>query len=72
MVSVLRVKVFPEHTGELLVITGADGFGFTFTIAVAVFIHPLLVPVTVYVVVDDGFALTVFPVLPFKPVEGLQ
>jgi len=31
-----------------------DGFAVTLTVMVAVFVHPLLVPVTVYVVVDEG------------------
>ena len=31
-----------------------DGLAVTLTVIVAVFEHPLLVPVTVYVVVDEG------------------
>ena len=35
--------------------------------------QPLLfVPVTVYVVVVDGFAVTVAPVVELSPVDGLQ
>ena len=30
------------------------GFAVTLTVIVAVFEHPLLVPVTVYIVVDEG------------------
>ena len=45
--------------GELTVITG---FEITVTVLVAVPVHPLAVPVTVYVVVLAGVAVTGFPV----------
>ena len=49
------------------------GDGFTVTVTFAVFVHPIpLVPVTVYVVVFDGLAVTVDPVEEDKPVEGFQ
>ena len=49
------------------------GKGFTVTITVCVFTHPLeLVPVTVYVFVEVGFAVTVAPVVTLNPVEGAQ
>lgn len=58
---------------------GADGLtvmvgkGFTVTVTVFVFTHPFAsVPVTVYVVVEVGFAVTVAPVVEDKPVEGLH
>jgi hypothetical protein len=35
-------------------------------------VHPLVVPVTVYVVVTVGFAVTVAPVVEDNPVEGLH
>jgi hypothetical protein len=45
----------------------------TVTVVVAVFTHPPeLVPVTVYVVVEGGLAVTLAPVVPLRPVPGLQ
>jgi hypothetical protein len=45
--------------------------GTVFTGAVEVAVHPPdEVPVTVYVVVDEGFAVTVVPVVADKPVAG--
>jgi hypothetical protein len=45
----------------------------TLIVEVAVFVQPLApVTVTVYVVVADGKAMTVFPVLIDKSPEGLQ
>ncbi len=41
------------------------------TVTDFVLVQPLAsVPVTVYVVVEDGFAETVDPVVPDKPVDG--
>jgi hypothetical protein len=51
---------------------GAGGKGFTVTVTCAVPVQPLVVPVTVYVVVAVGFAVTVDPVVGDKPVAGLQ
>jgi hypothetical protein len=49
------------------------GVVLTVTVTVAVLVQPAAdVPVTVYVVVDAGFALTVAPVVADKPVEGDQ
>ena len=43
----------------------------TLTVTWAVAVQPLLaVPVTVYVVVDDGFAETLAPVVLLRPVDG--
>lgn len=48
------------------------GTGFTVTVEVAVpVLHPL-VPVTVYVVVVDGLAVTLEPVVELSPVGGDQ
>ena len=41
--------------------TDIDGVVFTVTCRVAVLVHPLVVPVTVYVVVTVGLAVTVVP-----------
>lgn len=53
-------------------VTFTVGNGVTVTVVVAVFVHPSAVPVTVYVVVDVGFAngFAMFGLL--RPVEGLQ
>ena len=46
---------------------------FTLITEVAVAVHPnTSVPVTVYVVFDDGFAETAGPVVGVNPVVGLQ
>ena len=49
--------------------------GLTITVMVAVFEHVeslMSVPVIVYVVVLEGFAVTVAPVVEDRPVEGLH
>jgi hypothetical protein len=49
------------------------GRGFTVTTTASVAVHPKgLVAVTVYVVVEDGFAVTLEPLVPLKPVAGDQ
>lgn len=53
-------------------VTITVGTGLTVTVTVVVPVHPLVVPDTVYVVVDVGFAVTIAPVVEDKPVEGLQ
>jgi hypothetical protein len=42
------------------------------TVAVAVAVHPELVPDTVYTVVTVGDAVTVAPVVALRPVDGDQ
>jgi hypothetical protein len=42
------------------------------TVTCAVAVHPDASPVTVYVVVDDGLATTVDPVVVFSAVDGLH
>jgi hypothetical protein len=44
----------------------------TVTVAVAVPEHPAVVPVTVYVVVEAGVAVTVVPVVADNPPAGDQ
>ena len=47
------------------------GSGFTLTVTVALFAHPIeLVPVTVYTVNDVGFAFTLLPVVADKVPPG--
>jgi hypothetical protein len=50
------------------VVVGAEGSGFTVTVAVAWPVHPLVVPVTVYVVVVVGDTVILAVVAP----PGLQ
>ena len=54
-------------------VTVTTGSGFTVTVTCVVAVQPLLsVPVTVYVVVEDGFAVTGEPVVALRFVEGVQ
>jgi hypothetical protein len=48
------------------------GRGYTVTVEVAVPSQPEVVPVTVYVVVAAGVAVTTEPVVALKPVEGVH
>ena len=53
--------------------TVITGSGFTVTVTCAVAEHPLAsVPVTVYVVVEDGLAVTLEPVVELRFVDGVQ
>ncbi len=51
-------------------VTGGDRL--TFTVTSVLEIHPLEFPVTVYVVVNNGLAVTVSLVVEFNPPEGDQ
>ena len=54
-------------------VTVTTGSGFTVTVTCVVAVQPLLsVPVTVYVVVEDGFAVTDEPVVELRFVDGVQ
>ena len=54
-------------------VTVSTGVGLTVMVCVVVPVHPApLVPVTVNVVVDDGAAVTVAPVVALNPVDGAQ
>ena len=56
-------------------LTGEVTFTATFpmlTATVLVCEQPFLTPVTVYVMLDDGSAVTLAPVVVFKPVDGAQ
>ena len=46
--------------------------GLTVTVTVAVLEQPEVVPVTVYVVVEPGLAVTEEPVVALRPVPGLH
>ena len=73
----LSVNVPLAEPAQTVVTAGAIvppvGEGLTVIVDVAVFVHPLaLVPVTVYVVVEVGPALTTEPDVDDNPVAGLQ
>ena len=54
-------------------VTVTTGSGFTVTVTWVVAVEPLLsVPVTVYVVVEEGFAVTLEPVVELRFVDGVQ
>ena len=54
-------------------VTEITGSGFTFTVTCVDAVQPLpSVPVTVYVVVEVGLAVTVEPVVALSPVAGDQ
>ena len=53
-------------------VTVTTGNGFTVTVTCAVEVHPLILPVTVYVVVDVGVAVTEEPLDELKVDEGVQ
>jgi hypothetical protein len=61
---------WPIHivAGEAVAVT--VGKGLTVNVTVAVLVHPEVVPVTVYVVVAPGAAVTDAPVVTLKPVLG--
>src|SRR5690349_13769405 len=52
--------------------TEITGAGVTVTVTCAVDVHPSRVPVTVYVVVLAGVAVTLEPVVALRPVAGDQ
>lgn len=68
----VRLTLFPAQTLGAEGETEMVGFEFTVTVAVEEAVHPALVPVTVYVVVVVGFAVTVAPVDALRPVTGDQ
>lgn len=63
--------VAPSHKGPLFVAVTV-GTGLTVSVMLAVLEQEPFVPVTVYVVVVVGFAVTDAPVVADKPVAGLQ
>jgi hypothetical protein len=66
----VSVAVLPEQiVGELTVTIGV---GFTVTTAVLVDVQLPVIPVTTYVVVEAGVAVTTDPLVALNPVEGDQ
>jgi hypothetical protein len=66
----VKVPDAPAQTVEEFTVT--TGKRFTVTVEVPVPSQPLSVPVTVYVVVLAGLAVTVAPVVALNPVDGVQ
>ena len=63
----------PLHIDDAPIDVLIVGSGFTVMVRVAVFTQPLaLVPLTVYVVVTVGEAVTFAPVVTLRPVDGDQ
>ena len=60
----------PEHIAGLAGVTVTVGVGFTVMVWFAVALQPLVVPVTVYVVVEPGLALGLGQVVQLKPAAG--
>ncbi|MPN04142.1 hypothetical protein SDC9_151378 [bioreactor metagenome] len=50
----LMVVLLPLQIGDTVADAETEGIAFTVTVTLAVFVQPLAVPVTVYVVVEDG------------------
>jgi hypothetical protein len=69
----VSVVLLPLQMAEDPATAVTVGFVLTVTVTCAVFLHPFAsVPVTVYVVVPAGVAVTVVPVVADNPVAGLQ
>ena len=66
----VKVTELPAQTVGLFTVT--TGLGLIVTTDVAVPTHPFVFPVTTYVVVVAGFAVTTLPVVALKFVEGVQ
>ena len=63
----VNTELSPLHIADGLAVAATDGNGFTVTLTVAVPVHPaVLVPVTVYVVVELGVTVLLAP-LPNPP-----
>jgi hypothetical protein len=69
--AAVSVTDCPAQTG-VGVVTVTTGKGLTVTVTCPVAEQPLDVPVTVYVVVVVGFAVTDEPVVALNPVAGLH
>jgi hypothetical protein len=71
--EVALVSVTELPTQRFPVVLIADGEAFTVAVTVALLEHPLLlVPVTVYVVVTEGLAVMVAPIVADNPVGGVH
>ena len=69
----VRVVVAPAAQSVVAPVTATTGNGVMVSVTRPVSEQPVaLVPVTVYVVVVEGLAVTVAPVVAESPVDGLQ
>ncbi len=57
----VKIELLPEQIVDGLAVIVITGVGFTVTVIVAVLEHDPLLPVTVYVVVDVGKTVILFP-----------
>lgn len=71
-VAPLAVSVADCPTQIAVLFTVTTGKGVTVTVTVAVPVHEFVVPITVYVVVEAGLAVTVEPVVEESVAPGLQ
>jgi hypothetical protein len=72
VVAPLAVKVAEVPAQTVALFTVTVGVGLTVTWLVSAPVHPLDVPVTVYVIVAVGLATTVVAVVELNPVAGVQ
>jgi len=66
----VKITESPVHKVTGFGVTLTVGIGFTVTVIVFTPVHPAVVPVTVYVVVAEGLAITVEPVVMLSPEDG--
>ena len=67
--AVMPVEL-PEQIVAVIADTTTVGVGFTVIVCKVVLVQVPIEPVTVYVIVTVGFAVTVEPVVELKPVDG--
>ena len=72
VVAPLAVSVVDEPEQIVEEFTFTVGVGLTVRVEVLTALQEPVVPVTVYIVVATGFAVTVDPVVELNPVAGLQ
>ena len=68
-VAVMEVLA-PKQMVEDPAVTVGTGIAWTVMSCVAVPVHPAVVPLTVYVIVEAALLLTVEPVVVFRAVDG--
>jgi hypothetical protein len=70
VVPPLAVSAAEDPAQTVAEFTVTTGIGLTVTVEEAVPLQPAVVPVTVYVVVEEGLADTEVPVVAPNPVDG--
>lgn len=68
----MRVELPPAQNAAGLAFPEITGFALTFKVSLTIVSHPVteLIPVTEYVVVDAGLAVTAELVVELRPVDG--